>query len=89
MSCPVSHNSGSHDSDSPGSGSDPDSGATAVLALDPLVRDLDGETRRLRDAGPLTRTDLLGVTAWTIPRHPEAPKALTDSRLVKDHTCLL
>jgi 2-hydroxy-5-methyl-1-naphthoate 7-hydroxylase len=55
----------------------------APLVIDPLVRDLDGETRALREAGPVTRIDLLGVTAWTITRHAEARRALTDHRLVK------
>ncbi|MCF6525281.1 cytochrome P450 [Streptomyces sp. JJ36] len=54
------------------------------LAIDPLVRDLDGETRTLRDAGPLTRIELLGVPAWTLTRHAEARRLLTDPRLVKD-----
>jgi 2-hydroxy-5-methyl-1-naphthoate 7-hydroxylase len=56
----------------------------APLVIDPLVRDLDGETRALREAGPVTRIDLLGVTAWTITRHADARRALTDPRLVKD-----
>nr|WP_245997527.1 cytochrome P450 [Streptomyces armeniacus] len=54
------------------------------MAIDPLVRDLAGETRRLREAGPLTRIELLGVPAWTITRHAEARRLLTDTRLVKD-----
>jgi cytochrome P450 len=77
MSCPVSHESGSDDSGSA-------SGGIEVLTIDPMVQNLDGETRRLRDAGPLTKIDLMGVTVWTITRHAEARKALTDSRLVKD-----
>lgn len=54
------------------------------LALDPLVRDLAGETRRLREDGPLTRIELLGVPAWTVTHHAEARRLLTDPRLVKD-----
>lgn len=54
------------------------------LAIDPLVRDLDGETSRLRAEGPVTRIDLLGVEVWTITHHAEARRLLTDSRLVKD-----
>ncbi|MCA1228113.1 MULTISPECIES: cytochrome P450 [unclassified Saccharopolyspora] len=52
--------------------------------IDPLVRDLDAETRRLRAAGPLVRVELLGVPAWSVVRHAEAKRLLTDSRLVKD-----
>ncbi|MFI8194989.1 cytochrome P450 [Streptomyces sp. NPDC085942] len=55
-----------------------------VVVIDPLVQDLDGETARLRDAGVLTRIDLLGVPAWTVTRHAEARRLLVDQRLVKD-----
>lgn len=54
------------------------------VVIDPMVRDLDGETRRLRDAGTLTRIELLGVPAWSITTHAEARRLLTDQRLVKD-----
>jgi 2-hydroxy-5-methyl-1-naphthoate 7-hydroxylase len=55
------------------------------VVLDPLVRDMAGETRRLRAAGPLTRIELPGgVTAWTVTGHAEARRLLTDPRLVKD-----
>ncbi|MDT0305395.1 cytochrome P450 [Streptomyces sp. DSM 44917] len=55
------------------------------LVLDPLVRDLHGETRRLRETGPLARIELPGgVPAWTVTRHAEARRLLTDPRLVKD-----
>ncbi|QPP06470.1 cytochrome P450 [Streptomyces bathyalis] len=54
------------------------------VVIDPMVRDLDGETRRLRDAGALTRIELLGVPAWSITTHAEARRLLTDQRLVKD-----
>ena len=56
----------------------------ATVVIDPLVRDLDGETARLRDAGPLARIELLGVPAWTVTRHAEARQLLVDPRLVKD-----
>ncbi|MGP4113899.1 cytochrome P450 family protein [Streptomyces sp. 4N509B] len=70
MSCPVHH--------------DPDPVVDPIV-LDPLVRDLRGETRRLRDAGPLTHIELPGgVTAWTVTSHAEARRLLTDPRLVKD-----
>ncbi|MFI6725809.1 cytochrome P450 [Streptomyces sp. R-74717] len=55
-----------------------------VVVIDPLVQDLDGETARLRDAGPLARIELLGVPAWTITRHAVARQLLVDPRLVKD-----
>jgi cytochrome P450 len=54
------------------------------IVIDPLVRDLAGETAKLRDAGPFVRIDLLGVPAWTVTRHAVARRLLTDSRLVKD-----
>ncbi|GAB3651646.1 cytochrome P450 [Streptomyces sparsus] len=54
------------------------------VAIDPMVSDLAGETRRLRDAGPLVRIDLLGATAWSVTRHADARRLLTDPRLVKD-----
>lgn len=58
---------------------------TPDVTLDPLVRDLRGETRRLRDAGPMARLGLPGgVTVWTVTGHAEARALLTDPRLVKD-----
>ncbi|WP_314177305.1 cytochrome P450 family protein [Streptomyces winkii] len=54
------------------------------IVIDPMVRNLDEETRRLRDAGTLTRIELLGVPAWTVTRHAAARRLLTDQRLVKD-----
>ncbi|MCE7079051.1 cytochrome P450 [Streptomyces sp. ST2-7A] len=56
-----------------------------VIALDPLVRDLDGEAVRLRDAGPIARVELPGgVPVWAVTHHEEARRLLTDPRLVKD-----
>ncbi|MFJ9434211.1 cytochrome P450 [Streptomyces sp. NPDC101490] len=56
-----------------------------VIALDPFVTDLDGESARLRAAGPLARVVLPGgVPCWAVTHHAEARKLLTDSRLVKD-----
>ncbi|MFC9122716.1 cytochrome P450 [Streptomyces sp. NPDC057067] len=49
-----------------------------------MVKDLDGETRTLRDSAPLARIELLGVPAWTVTRHAEARQLLVDTRLVKD-----
>ncbi|MER5309325.1 cytochrome P450 [Streptomyces sp. NPDC002773] len=58
---------------------------TDVITLDPFVGDLDGESARLREAGPLARVVLPGgVPCWAVTRHAEARKLLTDSRLVKD-----
>src|SRR5262245_40301891 len=54
------------------------------IVIDPLVRDLAGETARLVAAGPLARVDLLGVPAWAVTHHAEARALLTDARLVKD-----
>lgn len=70
MSCPYDHTA------APG---------TDVITLDPFVGDLDGESARLREAGPLARVVLPGgVPCWAVTRHAEARKLLTDSRLVKD-----
>ncbi|MFF5451539.1 cytochrome P450 [Streptomyces sp. NPDC012950] len=55
-----------------------------TVVIDPMVQDLDGETTRLRDAGPLARIDLLGVPAWAVTRHADARRLLVDPRLVKD-----
>ncbi len=56
----------------------------ATVVIDPMVKDLDGETRTLRDSAPLARIELLGVPAWTVTRHAEARQLLVDTRLVKD-----
>ncbi|MFJ4341324.1 cytochrome P450 [Streptomyces sp. NPDC088915] len=55
-----------------------------TVVIDPMVQDLDGETARLRDAGPLARIDLLGVPARAVTRHADARRLLVDPRLVKD-----
>ncbi|QWF79465.1 cytochrome P450 family protein [Amycolatopsis sp. CA-230715] len=60
------------------------SDAGCPIVIDPLVRDLDGETRRVRQAGALVPIDLLGVPAWSVTRHSDARRLLTDRRLVKD-----
>ncbi|MFE0737358.1 cytochrome P450 [Streptomyces sp. NPDC058855] len=56
-----------------------------MITLDPFVSDLDGESARLRAAGPLARVVLPGgVPCFAVTRHAEARKLLTDARLVKD-----
>ncbi|RSS33872.1 cytochrome P450 [Streptomyces sp. WAC08241] len=55
-----------------------------TVVIDPMVQDLDGETAKLREAGPLARIDLLGVPAWAVTRHADARRLLVDPRLVKD-----
>ncbi|WP_411074752.1 cytochrome P450 family protein [Streptomyces sp. cmx-4-7] len=70
MSCPYDHTAAS---------------GTDVIELDPFVTDLDGESARLRAAGPLARVVLPGgVPCFAVTRHAEARKLLTDPRLVKD-----
>lgn len=54
------------------------------FAIDPMVGDLNGETARLRELGPITRIDLLGVTVWTVTDHAIARQLTTDTRLIKD-----
>ncbi|WP_055697165.1 MULTISPECIES: cytochrome P450 family protein [Streptomyces] len=55
------------------------------IALDPFVTDLDGESARLRAAGPLAAAELPGgVPVWAVTHHAEARQLLTDKRLVKD-----
>ncbi|MFF2010515.1 cytochrome P450 [Streptomyces sp. NPDC058195] len=62
----------------------PHAAANGAVVIDPLVQDLDGETARLRDAGPLARIELLGVPALAVTQHALARQLLVDPRLVKD-----
>ncbi|WP_448316928.1 cytochrome P450 family protein [Streptomyces sp. CO7] len=68
----------------------PHTGAVAAepsaepLVIDPMVRDLDGETARLVASGPVVPIELLGVPAWSVTRHAVARDLLMDPRLVKD-----
>lgn len=54
------------------------------FAIDPLVSDLDGETRRLRESGALVWAEFLGAPAWSVTQHAVACEVLTDRRFVKD-----
>ncbi|WP_405010974.1 cytochrome P450 [Kitasatospora sp. NBC_01539] len=61
------------------------SSSGARIVLDPFVTDLDGESARLRAAGPLVEVELPGgVPVWAVTRHAEARQLLTDKRMVKD-----
>ncbi|MFE1804782.1 cytochrome P450 [Streptomyces sp. NPDC059533] len=74
MTCPFDHTAADGGAD-----------ADAPIALDPFVTDLDGESARLRTAGPLARVVLPGgVACYAVTRQAEARKLLTDARLVKD-----
>ncbi|MFJ8017294.1 cytochrome P450 [Streptomyces sp. NPDC096339] len=72
MTCPFDHTATDADAD-------------AAIVLDPFVTDLDGESARLRAAGPLARVVLPGgVACYAVTRQAEARNLLTDPRLVKD-----
>ncbi|GGK44509.1 cytochrome P450 family protein [Nocardia camponoti] len=58
--------------------------STCPFAINPMVTNLDEETTHLREAGPITQIDLLGVPAWSVTDHAIARQLTTDARLVKD-----
>lgn len=52
---------------------------TSRIVLDPFVTDLNGESARLRAAGPLAAVELPGgVPVWAVTHHAEAKALLTD-----------
>ncbi|MCB5165369.1 cytochrome P450 [Streptomyces bambusae] len=54
------------------------------LVLDPQGADREREHAELRRRGPLTRVDVLGVTAWSVAEPALLKRLLTDPRLSKD-----
>lgn len=68
-----------------GAGGEAAAEAAVRIALDPFVGDLDGESARLRAAGPLAKVELPGgVPVYAVTHHAQARQLLTDSRIVKD-----
>ncbi|MFI7087666.1 cytochrome P450 [Streptomyces anulatus] len=57
---------------------------THVFTLDPAATDRTGEDAALRELGPLTRVDILGVQAWAVSDPEILKKLLTDKRVSKD-----
>ncbi|GGO58062.1 cytochrome P450 [Streptomyces daqingensis] len=82
MSAPSPHSPEHRDQAGPAASGVP--AAQCPFVIDPLVRNLNEETRRLRESGPLVRIELMGVPAWSVTSHAEARRLLTDQRLVKD-----
>ena len=78
MKCPMGNGSGGSE------GPEGSGGSAGPLVIDPLVGNLEAETTALRETGPVARIDLMGAEAWTITRHADARRLLTDTRLVKD-----
>ncbi|MYY00730.1 MULTISPECIES: cytochrome P450 [unclassified Streptomyces] len=56
----------------------------SILVLDPAGTDRHAEYRALRERGPATRVDVLGVTAWSITEPALLKELLTSSQVSKD-----
>ncbi|WP_330241100.1 cytochrome P450 family protein [Streptomyces sp. NBC_00525] len=55
-----------------------------ILVLDPAGADRHAEYRALRERGPATRVDVLGVTAWSVSDPFLLKELLTSSEVSKD-----
>ncbi|CAM5672437.1 hypothetical protein SCYAM73S_02854 [Streptomyces cyaneofuscatus] len=55
-----------------------------ILALDPSGSDRHAEYRALRERGPATRVDVLGVTAWSVTDPVLLKELLTSPQVSKD-----
>ncbi|WP_406455831.1 cytochrome P450 [Streptomyces sp. NBC_00876] len=55
-----------------------------ILVLDPTGSDRHAEYQALRERGPATRVDILGVTAWSVTDPALLKELLTSSEVSKD-----
>ncbi|MDW4914967.1 cytochrome P450, partial [Streptomyces californicus] len=55
-----------------------------ILVLDPSGSDRHAEYRALRERGPATRVDVLGVTAWSVTDPVLLKELLTSPQVSKD-----
>lgn len=55
-----------------------------IYVLDPTGRDRVGEDAKLRDRGPASRVDILGVQAWSVSHPGILRDLLNDPRVSKD-----